>query len=221
MYKNRYILFFSIAALALQFTPSNGFAQKKNNTQNQQVAARVTIKAKVVDEKGQPLPNVRLILGEGLTEAKTNSTGDFTLNANANSIVLVEAKGYKSQLINLQEGAFPANLALIKDLYLDGESDKLILPLGFTTSQRQSVGAISTVSGEELKSYTDISLSNTLQGRLMGLTVRQSTNGLGNNDAALYVRGLSRGGNDAPLVVVDGIERPIDFLNAEEKVSVC
>ncbi|HEY0669022.1 MAG TPA: SusC/RagA family TonB-linked outer membrane protein [Sphingobacteriaceae bacterium] len=96
----------------------------------------------------------------------------------------------------------------------------LNLPLGFTTTQKQTVGAINKIGGEDLRSYPDLSFSNTLQGRLMGLTVRQSTSGLGNNDASLYIRGLARGSNDQALTIVDGIERPIDFLNPEEIESV-
>src|SRR5690606_7207678 len=94
------------------------------------------------------------------------------------------------------------------------------LPLNSTISRRAFTGAASKINGEELLRYPDLPFSNTLQGRLTGVYVRSTTSGLGNNTSNLYVRGLSRGESDGALTLVDGIERPIDFLNPEEVASV-
>jgi TonB-linked SusC/RagA family outer membrane protein len=98
--------------------------------------------------------------------------------------------------------------------------EEINLPLNNVVDRRSFTGAVAKISGEDLLRYPDLSLSNTFQGRLMGVYVRSTSSGLGNNTSSLFVRGLSRGGSDNALTLVDGIERPIDFLNPEEVASV-
>lgn len=98
--------------------------------------------------------------------------------------------------------------------------DEINLPLNNTIGRRAFTGAASKISGEELLRYPDLSLSNTFQGRLAGVYVRSTSSGLGNNTSNIYVRGLSRGSSDGALTLVDGVERPIDFINPEEVASV-
>jgi len=83
-----------------------------------------------------------------------------------------------------------------------------------------NVSAISIVNGENLESYTDFNLSNNLQGRLSGLVVRSTTNGLGNNASALYVHGLSSNSNNTAMVIVDGMERSMNDLIPEEVENI-
>lgn len=99
-------------------------------------------------------------------------------------------------------------------------ANEINLPLNNTIRRRAFTGAASKISGEELLRYPDLSLSNTFQGRLAGVYVRSTSSGLGNNTSNLFVRGLSRGSSDGALTLVDGIERPIDFINPEEVASV-
>src|SRR5690606_39011771 len=101
------------------------------------------------------------------------------------------------------------------------EIDSLIeLPVNVATTQRELVGSVGKIWGSDLVSQPDLNVSNALQGRLAGLTVMMNAGGLGNSASSLTVRGLAREGSNGALTVVDGIERPIDFLMAEEIESI-
>jgi TonB-linked SusC/RagA family outer membrane protein len=87
---------------------------------------------------------------------------------------------------------------------------------GGNTTEKELVGSVSRIDEKQLPSYPDVVLSNSLQGKAAGLIVRMTNNGLGNNLANIYIRGLATNGNSQAIVIIDGIERPLDDLLAEE-----
>lgn len=181
---------------------------------------KINVKSQIVDQEGIGIANALVTVGEGLTEVRTNENGIFSVRTNQNTTLLVEALGYESQLIDLSDGLPGEEITLIQALIFAGERDQIRLPLDITSDKRSLTGAVSKIEGNELESYPDLTISNALQGRLMGLIARQTVNGLGNNPSNLYVRGLSRGGADGGLILVDGLERPMDYLLAEEIQSI-
>lgn len=91
---------------------------------------------------------------------------------------------------------------------------------GLETSKEEQTGSVSQIDGKQLERYPDVLLSNSLQGLAGGLVVRMTNNGLGNNEADIFVRGLSTNGNSQAIVIIDGIERPFNDLLAEEIESI-
>ncbi|MCJ8164302.1 TonB-dependent receptor [Pontibacter sp. E15-1] len=83
-----------------------------------------------------------------------------------------------------------------------------------------STAAIATISGGEMRKTLTPSLSNTLYGRLPGLTVLQGSGEPGYDEPSLLIRGLSTCNNAGFLVMVDGFEASFDQLNVEEIESV-
>jgi TonB-linked SusC/RagA family outer membrane protein len=214
---NRYIyLAFTFFLLAC-WLPNNAQAQKKKKGKK---AEKVTVESRLIDQKGNPIPNATITVGEGLLQTFSDEEGNFSIRTDAKSALLIEAAGYESRWVHLAQGMLEPEFVLNKDLLFASGKDKLHLPLGIEAVQRSMTGAVSNIKGKMLESYPDLSLSNALQGRVLGLTARQTVNGLGNNEAALYIRGLARGGADGIITVVDGIERPIDYLVPEEIASI-
>ncbi len=207
--------YLAIVILLAVILPGSISAQNKKDK-----VKKVTVSSKIVNEEGNGIPNATITIGEGLIQTSTDENGNYTIRAKEDSMLLVEALGYESKWLDLSEANIEGQVVLVKQLLFSSDNDVIELPLGLQTHQRSLTGAVSKISGEELESYPDLSLSNAFQGRLMGLTARQTVNGLGNNNAALYIRGLARGGGDGIITIVDGVERPIDYLAAEEIESV-
>lgn len=180
----------------------------------------IKVQATLVDEKDNPIPNALIVLGDGLVETNSNLSGNFTLDAGLNNIMIISANGYKTKVIHLNKEVIEEKIVLASTSLFDGGAHEIVLPANLKTTQRALTGAVSKVSGEELESQPDIVFHNALQGRLAGVTARMTTNGLGNNHPAIYVRGLGSENANTALYIVDGLERPIDFLNAEEIESV-
>ena len=85
-----------------------------------------------------------------------------------------------------------------------------------------SAMATSSVDGEELLKRSGIDPANTLYGRLNGLTVLQNSSygDLGEGSPFLFIRGLGTLNDPSILVLVDGMERPINSLVTEEIENV-
>lgn len=103
--------------------------------------------------------------------------------------------------------------------YANGTVD---LGMGITQSQKLSTAATQTISGEELQKTAAISLKDALYGRLLGLTALKNGKFEGDNDfgARMNVRGTQTTSENKLLILVDGIERSIDYLTPEEVESV-
>ena len=85
----------------------------------------------------------------------------------------------------------------------------------FTLPANRSTGAVAAVSGETLYKTTAPNLSNTLFGRLAGLTALQNFGEPGNDDAALGIRGAGSygyGAYGAFKIFVDGFETNYNYF---------
>ncbi len=223
MSKHKYIYAFTILFLAYQLFSDAIYAQNNNKKADQNTKKQskdISVRSKIVDDKGSPVTNAIVTVGEGLIQINVNQAGEFNTKIKPNASLLIEALGYSSKIINVSDGIIPSVITLSTEVFLTGDKSIINLPLNLKTTQRALVGAVTKANGEDFTKYPDLSLSNTLQGRLMGVYVRSTTNGLGNNISNIIVRGLSRNGNDGALTLVDGIERPIDFINPEEVETI-
>ncbi|MEI6865037.1 SusC/RagA family TonB-linked outer membrane protein [Flavicella sp.] len=187
---------------------------------NAQEKVSISIQTMLVDENDNPIPNALIVLGDGLVETHSDRDGRFSINTTTENILLISANGFESKTFILKNVSITEKTVLQSVPLYSEEQYVLELPLNGNITQRALTGAISKISGEELESQPDIVLQNALQGRLAGVSTRMTTNGLGNNLASIYVRGLGRSDTNTAITVVDGIERPLDFLNAEEIESI-
>ena len=221
---NKYIVYTSCLMLSWAIgliAPCN--AQNKRNVKRAKTtkaALIVNINTTIVDEDNRPIKDAEIIASEGAITHYTNKEGKVSIQSRANGVILVEALGYEDVIIDLAKEQFPGVLKMKKTEMLASGKYKIVRPDGGVTYQKNLVGAIGNVTGEELSTYSDFSLSNTLQGRVSGLVVRSNVNGLGNNTATLYVRGLHGYTNNNAIVIVDGIERSMDDIIPEEVETI-
>ena len=104
----------------------------------------------------------------------------------------------------------------------DKEAQKVDLGYGVESSEFLTTAATYTITAEELGRTSAISLADALYGKLLGLTAVQNTGFKGEEEkgASFNIRGVQTTGEKDILILVDGIERPIDRLSVEEVESV-
>ena len=104
----------------------------------------------------------------------------------------------------------------------DKMSQKVDLGYGVEIPEFLTTAASYTITAEELSHTSAISLADALYGKLLGLTALQNTGFKGeeNKGATFNIRGIQTTGETDILILVDGIERPIDRLTVEEVESV-
>ncbi len=91
---------------------------------------------------------------------------------------------------------------------------------GISYNAKESTAAAATATTKDLSHKTAINASNLLYGLLPGLQVLQNPNNAWNDGASLLIRGVGTMSTKSPLVLVDGFERSLDYLNSTEIESV-
>lgn len=173
-----------------------------------------TVTGVVLDEAGEPVIGA-VVMVKGTTQAVvTNVDGRFTIKADQNVTLVVEFIGYETTQVAAMPGK-PANVVL-KPSATDIEQVEVVA-VGYGTQKKESVvGAISTVSPQSLRVPVR-SLSQSLAGNVAGLVALQSSGEPGKDDAQFWIRGIATfTGDPNPLVLVDGIERPLENVDPLE-----
>ena len=104
----------------------------------------------------------------------------------------------------------------------DKVSQKVDLGYGVEQSEFLTTAATTTITAEELRRTSAISLADALYGKIPGLNAYQNTGFKGEEGrgASFNIRGIQTTGEKDILILVDGVERPIDRLTVEEVESV-
>lgn len=167
---------------------------------------------------GQPLQAVSIREATNKGSASTDASGRFYLPVEGNKVrISLSAIGYTSKDTVVNVGNQPIVFLLNADDMLVEE----VVVVGYGQMKKTSVtGAIAQISGDELKTAPTANLSSMLQGRLPGLVTRQASGQPGSDGASLMVRGYNTLGNNAPLIIVDGIEREFPQINPDEVESI-
>lgn len=98
---------------------------------------------------------------------------------------------------------------------LEKRSEMIPLGYGLTRNPVELTGAVSRIGSEDLESTIALNPENALYGRLSGLAALENS-GLPLTSPTLLVRGRGTFTDPAPLVLVDGFERPLSSLSPGE-----
>ncbi|WP_282134744.1 SusC/RagA family TonB-linked outer membrane protein [Seonamhaeicola maritimus] len=98
--------------------------------------------------------------------------------------------------------------------------NKVIIPFGEITKDRL-VGAVDVIVAEDMSHTSDYNVESALVGLAPGLIVNKGSGSPGFDTTWMRIRGISRGGDDAPLIVIDGIaNRSLSSISLDEVASI-
>ncbi|MCD7848453.1 MAG: TonB-dependent receptor [Parabacteroides sp.] len=159
------------------------------------------IKGVVKDSNGEPLLGVNVLVKGTTIGAVTDIDGNFSFEAPSGCTLVVSYIGFKSQEVKVKGNA-PLTIILKED----SEALDEVVVVGYGVQKRSDVtGALSSVKGEDL---TKLSISRTdqaLQGQMAGVMVQNSVAAPGESPNIIIRGGNSLKGENAPLVVIDGV----------------
>lgn len=167
------------------------------------------VKGKVTDEKGVALPGVSVLVKGTQRGTATNTDGLFQVEVPNNTSVLVFSfLGYETKEITVGN-----QTDLRVSLGIDSKSleEVVVTALGIK-KQSKSIGyATATVGTEEMTVNRTANFMNALQGKMAGVNITSLGSGPAGT-SKIRIRGQSSfGGNNSPLIVVNGV--PIDNTN--------
>lgn len=176
--------------------------------------SNVVLSGVITDTAGDPLPGASVTLLKSQTPfgVIADIDGAFSITVPKGSTVEVSFLGFVSQTLRVT-ATQKVKISLVEDSNVLEET----VVVGFGTQKKESVvGAVATIKPKELQAPVR-SLTNSIAGRVAGIIAVQSSGEPGKDDAQFWIRGISTfTGNQNPLVLVDGIERPMSNVDPLE-----
>jgi TonB-linked SusC/RagA family outer membrane protein len=173
--------------------------------------AQQSITGTVIDEGGEPLPGVTVLIQGTTTGTVTNIDGIFNLSAPADGTLEFSFVGMKP-VVEPVNGRTNINVTMQPDAIGLEE----VVAIGYGVQRKATLtGAIGNVKSEELLQRPVANTTELLQGQVAGLVTRQTSGLPGADGTTLSIRGF---GN--PLILIDGIEGALAQIDPNDIESV-
>ena len=178
--------------------------------------ATMSVSGTVKDSNGDPLIGATVRVKGSSTGTVTDIDGNYTLDVPAGADLEISYIGFVDQQIRVSN---KANYNIILKENANNLEEIVVIGYG-AVKKKDLTGAVAAVKGEELVNKRTTMLSNALQGTLSGVTVSRSSSAPGSGASSIRVRGITTIGESSPLVIVDGVEGSLDYVNANDVESI-
>ena len=189
----------SVAGVALAGRPTRAAVGARA-----EIRAEITVKGRVVDDKGIGLPGVTVVVKGTTIGASTNSDGTFVLtipSTQANPVLTISYIGFASQDVAV-DNRTEINVGLREDT--QKLSEVVVIAYG-EQSQKTLTGAVTQIDGEAIGRQTVATPGEALASLAPGVEVQSNQGGAPGAPPTIVIRGgTSLGTSTDPLFVVDG-----------------
>jgi TonB-linked SusC/RagA family outer membrane protein len=162
---------------------------------------KIGVTGRVVDENNQPLSGATVIVKDGNNSTTTDAGGFFTLReVDQKAVIVISFIGYGKT-----EFPAAANMGTLRLKAATNPLDEVQVIAYGQTTQRLSVGNISSISAKQIEEQPVANPLLALEGQVSGLFITQS-NGISGGGVTVRIQGQNSiaEGND-PLYVIDGV----------------
>ena len=181
-------------------------------------AQKIQVKGNLVDGTGEPLIGATVkVKGNASVGAVTDFDGNFSISVpSENSTLVFTYVGMKTKEVKVGKK---------REFKLTLEDDNAIgevVVVGYGQQKKASVvGAITQTTGKVLERAGGVSdIGSALTGNLPGVITSSSSGMPGDEDPKIVIRGVSSWNSSDPLVLVDGIERPMSSVDIHSVQSI-
>ncbi|MDR1369370.1 MAG: TonB-dependent receptor [Dysgonamonadaceae bacterium] len=204
---------FENAGVEYEITENNLILISPDNisVSQQILQQKINITGTIVDEQGEPVIGANIVEKGTANGVISNINGEFSITVPNIAVLQVSYIGYILQDISVR-GRTSIRVVLTEDTH----SLEEVIVVGYGTQKRANItGAVSTVNAKELVKAPSSNVSQNLSGRLPGLVSKQNSGEPGNDQASLSIRGFG-----GALVIVDGVESSLNYIDQNEIESV-
>ena len=178
----------------------------------------IEVRGTVVDNAGEPLIGASVIVkGNAGLGTVTDFDGNFQLKVpSEQTVIVVSYVGMNTKEMKVgKQRSFSVVLS-------DNTELTEVVVVGYGQQKKASVvGAITQTTGEVLQRAAGITdIGAALTGNLPGVVTTASTGMPGEEDPKIQIRGASSWNNSEPLVLVDGIERPMSSVDIQSVATI-
>lgn len=175
-------------------------------------AEDVTVRGKVTDADGEPLPGVFVLHKDSNRGTSTDAEGEYSIDVPKDASLLFTCIGFKEQMIPVQ-GRSRIDVVMDSDAQMLEET----IVVGYGTQKSKDLTApIVNIKGEELSRNLSPNPLAAVQGRVAGVQVIGS--GVPGSSPTVKIRGMGSIGDYAqPLYIVDGVfVDNLDFISPND-----
>ncbi len=172
------------------FTSQISFAQVK------------TVKGKVSDASGMPIPMANINIQGETKGVSTDMDGNFTIQAEKGKTLVISFVGLETQKVVVTDESL-INVQL-KESSSNALSEVVVTSLGIKKTRKSLTYSAQELKGQELTRVKDANVINTIAGKIAGVAVVRSAGGTGGS-TKVTIRGNSSVSNNQPLYVIDGV----------------
>src|SRR5690606_38359281 len=180
-----------------------------------------TIRGVVLDQDKNPVENATVAAVGSNIAVSTEADGTFTLQQVPNFVKAVVVSKVGFDRAELTIGDRTSLTITLNNHAFDIEETVVV---GYGTQKKETVvGAITQTSGKVLERAGGVSsVGAALTGNVPGVITTASTGMPGEEDPQIVIRGRSTWNSTEPLVMVDGVERPMTSVDigSIETISV-
>jgi TonB-linked SusC/RagA family outer membrane protein len=190
-----------------------------------------TIKGKVTDDQGIPLPGVSVVIKGTNTGVATNIDGEYSLEFEQENVVLV----YSFVGMTPQEIVYNGQQIINLELKADTESLSEVVITGYTKTSKVRQSSSSTkISSASIERQATNNLDESLEGLSTGLQLRSVNTDGGQEQLEIILRGISTFDHNAdnddteiqrinslnrqPLIVLDGFPYEGPFNDIDKSI---
>lgn len=174
-----------------------------------------TVSGLVKDEKNAPLPGVNVVIKGTTRGTSTDAKGTFqlALPEGDNVVLTLSFVGYQSQDV-----AVGNKTSLSVSLAPDVNALEEVVVIGYgAVKKRDLTGSVVQLKSEQLKEVPTANVLEAAQGKIAGADITRNS-GQAGAGVSIRIRGnRSIGGNNAPLIIVDGVQYGnLEDINAND-----
>jgi len=192
-----------LLALCMVMVVSVFSFQIRANTDMVLQQSDVIVTGVVKDTKGEVLIGVNVFEKEDPTNGViTGVDGSYSIKVSSgNAKLTFSFIGFQNQTVDVG-GRLTIDITLLDESIGLNE----VVAVGYGSQTKATItGSISKVSGEEITKSGATDLTNALVGRTAGIIANNRSGEPGSDGADILIRGKGTWGNNAPLVVIDGV----------------
>ena len=154
-------------------------------------------------ETGMPLPGVNVIVQGTTLGTTTDKAGQYMLEVpDGYNHILFSCIGMRTAQVEINDRTI---IDLEMEVDVLGLDEVVVTALGQTREKKSLGYAVQDLSGEEIGTAPEKNIINSLQGRLAGVQISNSSGNV-SSGSRILIRGTSiLQGNNQPLFIVDGI----------------
>lgn len=180
-----------------------------------------TVSGTITSNDGEPLIGVNILEVGTSNGTVTDIDGTYSLElSTSNPVLQVSYTGYTTQSITVG-GRSTINVVLQTGVELE---EVVVTALGISREKKALSYSAQGVSSQEMKQARSPNVLNTLSGKVAGISVTSSGEGVGGASKVLLRGNRSISGSSQPLYIVDGIIMNGDIRNLSpddiEEISV-